>query len=190
MKTLATSLLNKDEMNLNMDNSVQRTFLYERLLAELRGFGLEPDPRLSAPVTPWGAYIHLKEASLPGFINAYWFDDKDVHKPASGQRLEPKILLVAPGSRLSLQYHHRRQEHWRVLAGPVKIIVGEDGASVVETVFNMGDRVIIPCGYWHRIAGLNGWSVIAELWEHMDPENPSDEDDIVRVEDDFSRKTG
>jgi hypothetical protein len=29
--------------------------------------------------------------------------------------------------------------------------------------------------------------LVAEIWQHTDPENPSDEDDIVRVSDDFGR---
>jgi mannose-6-phosphate isomerase len=29
--------------------------------------------------------------------------------------------------------------------------------------------------------------MIAEIWQHTDPENPSDENDIVRLQDDFGR---
>jgi len=34
---------------------------------------------------------------------------------------------------------------------------------------------------------LNGWGVVAEVWQHEDPGNPSDENDIVRLDDDFDR---
>ena len=39
----------------------------------------------------------------------------------------------------------------------------------------------------HRLIGLDGWGIVAEIWRHTDAENPSDEDDIVRVQDDFGR---
>jgi hypothetical protein len=35
--------------------------------------------------------------------------------------------------------------------------------------------------------GLNEWGVLAEIWQHINPAHPSDEDDIVRVQDDFGR---
>ncbi len=172
-----------------MDTTTLKAFLYKRLMAEVKGFGLKLDEPLSAPDKPWGSYLRLSEDSLPAFIDAYWPEIID-KLDNTNLRFDPKILLIAPGARLSLQYHHRRHEHWRVLAGPLKIIRGSDGSSLHEKIYNMGETVEIPCGYWHRIAGLSGWSVVAEIWEHTSPENPSDEEDIIRVEDDFSRKTG
>lgn len=172
-----------------MDQTSLKHFLYKRLIAEVRGFGLELDEAQSAPDKPWGSYLRISEHSLPAYIDAYWSDMKAKIKTGDS-RLDPKLLLVAPGARLSLQYHHRRSEKWRVLSGPVKIVLGPDGTTLEENVYNAGDTAEIPCGYWHRIAGLSGWSVVAEIWEHTNPENPSDEEDIVRVEDDFSRNTG
>jgi hypothetical protein len=34
---------------------------------------------------------------------------------------------------------------------------------------------------------LDGWGIVAEIWRHTDVENPSNEEDIVRVQDDFGR---
>ena len=31
------------------------------------------------------------------------------------------------------------------------------------------------------------WSIIAEIWQHINSKNPSDESGIVRVGDDFGR---
>ena len=97
----------------------QKAFLYKRLMAEARGFGLEINDELSAPDKPWGAYIRLKDSCLPKFFEAYW-RDANLNIDLTDHQLDPKMLLVAPGARLSLQYHHRRQEHWRVLAGPCR----------------------------------------------------------------------
>ena len=50
---------------------------------------------------------------------------------------------------------------------------------VFEISLYKGDR--------HRIIGINKYSVVAEIWIHTDKNNPSDENDIVRVQDDFGR---
>ena len=42
-------------------------------------------------------------------------------------------------------------------------------------------------GERHRLIGLSEWGIIAEIWQHTDAENPSNEDDIVRLQDDFGR---
>jgi len=169
-----------------MEIEDQREFLFKRMTAEARGFGLEIEEALSARKRPWGAYLRFSEASLPAFFSAYWADVQ-LNRDLGAHRLDPKILMVAPGARLSLQYHHRRQEYWRVLVGPVKIVLGPDGTSLQERTYYSGDLVTIPQGYWHRIAASNGWAVIAEIWEHTVEGQPSNEDDIVRVEDDYSR---
>ncbi len=161
-------------------------WLFERLKAEARGFGLEILEDLSSADRPWGGFLRFSENCLQRFYEAYW-KDTEVPRFDTGLRLDPKILLVAPGKRLSLQYHHRRSEHWRVIDGPVKIEIGPDGSSLESLVFNTGEIIRIPCGAWHRLTGLQGWGRIAEIWQSVDPSFPSDEDDIVRVEDDFGR---
>ncbi len=163
-----------------------KIWLFERLKAEARGFDLEVVEALSSFDRPWGGFLRFSEQCLPAFYEAYW---KDVNVPPydTGLRLDPKILLVAPGKRLSLQFHHRRSEHWRVLDGPVRIEIGQDKNSLEHIVANAGDVVRIPSGACHRLQGLESWGRIAEIWESIDPAHPSDEDDIVRIEDDFGR---
>lgn len=163
-----------------------KKWLFDRLMAEARGFGLEVLEELSSFDRPWGGFLRFSEQCLPQFYAAYWQEIK-VPRHDEGLRLDPKILLVAPGARLSLQYHHRRSEHWRVLDGPVKIEIGPDGSRLESLVFQTGEVVRIPCGAWHRLQGLQCWGRVAEIWHSVDPNNPSDEDDIVRVQDDFGR---
>ena len=74
-----------------------------------------------------------------------------------------------------------------MLVGPVKIIIGEDGATLQERILNTGDIIEIPQGYWHRLAGCSNWGVIAEVWQHTVTNEPSDEEDIIRIEDDYAR---
>ena len=43
-------------------------------------------------------------------------------------------------------------------------------------------------GERHRLIGLHGRALVAEIWQHTDANHPSDEDDIVRVSDDFAER--
>ena len=55
------------------------------------------------------------------------------------------------------------------------------------TVLNDDDFIKMDKGERHRLIGLNSWGVVAEIWQHTDQDNPSDEEDIVRLQDDFGR---
>jgi hypothetical protein len=37
------------------------------------------------------------------------------------------------------------------------------------------------------LIGLDQQALVAEIWQHTDPKNPSNEEDIVRLQDDFGR---
>jgi mannose-6-phosphate isomerase len=54
-------------------------------------------------------------------------------------------------------------------------------------VLRVGDKIKLKQGERHRLMGLDGWGIVAEIWQHTDAANPSDEDDIVRLQDDFGR---
>jgi mannose-6-phosphate isomerase-like protein (cupin superfamily) len=94
---------------------------------------------------------------------------------------------VAPDKRLSWQYHHRRAEIWQVVKGTVGVITSPDDSEGQLKTYSPGKRIILQKGERHRLVGLNDWGIIAEIWQHTDPSSPSDESDIVRVQDDFGR---
>jgi hypothetical protein len=52
----------------------------------------------------------------------------------------------------------------------------------------LGEVVSLARGERHRLIGTDNWGVVAEIWIHTEPENPSDESDIIRLQDDYSRK--
>ena len=54
-------------------------------------------------------------------------------------------------------------------------------------VYNEGDQITLINGERHRLIGLDDYAVVAEIWQHTDANHPSDEDDIIRVQDDFGR---
>ena len=100
----------------------------------------------------------------------------------------PKILVIKPKKRLSWQYHYRRSEIWSVIKGSIKVIKSDDNTEQNEYILNKGDQIEIKKEERHRIVGLDKYALVAEIWIHTDKENPSNEEDIVRVQDDFDRK--
>ncbi len=136
---------------------------------------------------PWGGYFVVDDANIERFIELYFPDYPKEKTEKFGGKLSPKILVVEPNKRLSWQYHHRRAELWRVVTGPVGFIESlDDVQSTVETL-EKDEIVQFDQLVRHRLIGLDNWGVVAEIWQHTDTLNPSDEDDIVRVEDDFGR---
>ena len=136
---------------------------------------------------PWGGFFVLAESQAQSFADIY-FDGMDVEPLRIGGKLSPKILLVKPKARLSWQYHHRRAETWRVIEGPVAIVRSATDQEGEPVSFSSGETVVLQQGERHRLIGLDNWRVVAEFWQHTDPNHPSDEDDIVRVQDDYARK--
>jgi mannose-6-phosphate isomerase-like protein (cupin superfamily) len=135
---------------------------------------------------PWGGFFVIDEEQAPDFAETY-FNDMAAEELKISGKLSPKILVVQPEKRLSWQYHHRRAEIWKVLDGPVGVVRSDtDEQGPVET-YKSGEVVKLKQGERHRLVGLDEWGILAEIWQHTDAENPSDEDDIVRVQDDFGR---
>ena len=106
---------------------------------------------------PWGRYEVLEER--PGF--------------------KVKVLEVKPGSRLSLQRHAQRGEHWVVVEGVADVVRGED-----QLQLRRGEHVHIPAQTNHRLGNsTNAPLAIIEvqLGDYLG------EDDIVRLDDDYKR---
>ena len=107
---------------------------------------------------PWGSYTVLE----------------------GGDNYKLKKIYVAPLSRLSLQMHRRRSEHWVVTTGRARIQRGEE---VVELAENQS--TYIPKGVKHRLENPSKDSPL----EIIEVQNGDylEEDDIVRFEDDYAR---
>lgn len=134
---------------------------------------------------PWGGFFVLDEDEIEKFIKLFF---RDVDPAAvAGQKLSPKVLLVSPGSRLSWQYHHRRAEVWTVLRGPVRVVMSDTDEESESVNIDAGSSISLRQGQRHRLIGLSNWGIVAEIWQHANPAFPSDEEDIVRVQDDFNR---
>ena len=135
---------------------------------------------------PWGGFFVIDENQAQEFANLY-FDGLDVSGLRVSGKLSPKILLVKPEARLSWQYHYRRKETWRVVNGPVGIARSLTNEQGPVKTFETGNKVVMEKGERHRLIGLKTWGVVAEFWQHTDLKHPSDEEDIIRVQDDYKR---
>jgi len=106
---------------------------------------------------PWGSYLELEKH--PGY--------------------KIKRITVLPGRRLSLQMHHHRSEHWVVVSGTGRVLVGEK-----EFLLRQGESTFVPSGEMHRLENVGKLPleiIEVQLGEYVG------EDDIVRFEDDFER---
>jgi len=88
-----------------------------------------------------------------------------------------KIINVAPNSKLSLQYHTRRDEFWKVIRGKGQIILGVELLNVKP-----GDEFFIPKNTNHRIITGDECLEVMEISFGV-----FDESDIVRLDDEYNR---
>lgn len=162
----------------------QKQALFQEIAEKLQqqGFAIERQD----PTRPWGGFFVIQEDQAQHFADTY-FNGLSVEGLRISGKLSPKVLLVAPQQRLSWQYHHRRAEIWQVVQGPVGVAISDNDEQGEVKSYQVGERIILQQGERHRLVGLKDWGVLAEIWQHTDANNPSDEDDIVRVQDDFGR---
>ncbi|MEE9193337.1 MAG: mannose-1-phosphate guanylyltransferase/mannose-6-phosphate isomerase [Thermodesulfobacteriota bacterium] len=106
---------------------------------------------------PWGYYLNLNT------------DD--------GYKV--KKIVVNPGGKLSLQKHEHRSEHWIISKGTAKVTNGDETVIVKEK-----GALFIPQRNIHRIENIGNTPLhIIEVQFGIILE----EDDIVRLEDDYGR---
>lgn len=107
---------------------------------------------------PWGTFTVLEE----------------------GPRFKIKRIVVKPGASLSLQLHHHRSEHWVVVSGLAKVVVGDKEVSL-----HPDESTYIRAGTKHRLS--NPGSIDCVIIE-VQAGDYVGEDDIVRLEDRYGRQ--
>jgi mannose-6-phosphate isomerase len=90
-----------------------------------------------------------------------------------------KLIYVNANSRLSLQYHKKRSEFWKVIKGTAMVEIDEK-----RIVLREGETITIPRQAKHRVLALKSECIILEI-----AYGRFDENDIVRLEDDYQRVT-
>jgi mannose-6-phosphate isomerase len=171
-------------MKLNFLSNTPKELIFENVAEMLHHEGLKISKEDST--RPWGGFFVIEENESDKFIKLYFPHLTKKELSISG-KLSPKILIVAPGKRLSWQYHHRRAEIWKLIAGGAGVVTSDTDEEKETKHLNIGDIIQLKQGERHRLIGLENWGIIAEIWRHTDPESPSDEEDIVRLQDDFGR---
>ena len=93
-------------------------------------------------------------------------------------KLKIKKIIVKNGKRLSLQLHELRDERWFIAGGCGEVQIGNETIDISE-----GDELFIGKYQVHRVrsAGLLDL-VIIEIQTGV-----CNEDDIIRIEDDYGR---
>lgn len=103
-----------------------------------------------------------------------WFDSI-----SKGDFFQVKKLHINPKSKLSLQKHSKRAEHWVVVKGIATVINNNE-----RIILNMGDSTYIPLGVTHSLE--NNENSPLEVIE-IQSGTYLGEDDIVRYEDIYGR---
>lgn len=96
-----------------------------------------------------------------------------------GNNFQAKRIMVKPGSKLSLQMHRQRAEHWVVVAGKARVTRGED-----LLVLYPNQSTYIPLGVKHRLENIGEeplYLIEVQSGSYLG------EDDIVRFDDVYGR---
>lgn len=116
-----------------------------------------PEIPKDAVIRPWGWYVTTLQ--MPGY--------------------KTKVFSVKPGCRLSLQIHNHRKEMWSIVRGEGLCRVGNNIIQVSEN-----SLISVPRGAKHRIENLSQENLIVsevQIGDYVE------EDDILRLEDDYGR---
>jgi mannose-6-phosphate isomerase len=120
-------------------------------------------------------------------VDRFGFEPRRVEKPwgheliwAVTDRYVGKVLFVAAGHSLSLQFHREKDESWYVQSGRAKVELGEVGEAVlVEEVVTAGSAFRFVPGTVHRVTALEDTTILEVSTPHLD--------DVVRLEDSYGR---
>ena len=123
-----------------------------------------------------------------GSLDRWAFDVRRVDKPWGHELIWAltdvycgKVLFVAAGHSLSLQFHREKDESWLVQSGMCQIELGETGQAVLsEEVVGPGTALHYPPGTVHRITALEDTTILEVSTPHLD--------DVVRLEDLYGRQ--
>ena len=120
-------------------------------------------------------------------LDRFGFETRRVEKPwgheliwAVTDHYVGKVLFVAAGHSLSLQFHREKDESWYVQSGRAKVELGEVGEAVlVEEVVTAGSAFRFAPGTVHRVTALEDTTILEVSTPHLD--------DVVRLEDSYGR---
>jgi mannose-6-phosphate isomerase len=121
-------------------------------------------------------------------LDRWAFDVRRVDKPWGHELIWAltdvycgKLLFIAAGHSLSLQFHREKDESWFVQSGRAKLELGEVGASVLsEEVIAPGVAFRYRPGTVHRVTALEDTTILEVSTPQLD--------DVVRLDDAYGRQ--
>lgn len=126
--------------------------------------------------------VILEDMVIPSVVNPVVFTETrpwgHFERFSLNEPCTVKLVYVEANKRLSLQYHNKRDEFWKVIKGPAEVRTEDD-----TRVLQGGDTIMIPRKTIHRLGGLDESVIILEI-----SYGEFDECDIVRLQDDYSRQ--
>ena len=132
---------------------------------------------------PWGGFFQIDQRQSQKFVHTLISKEINVNH----LKISPKILIVEPNQRLSWQYHKRRKEIWKVYRNNIGVIRSLTNFENDLILKKQGEIIHFEAQERHRLVGLDKIGVVAEIWIHTDLNNLSDENDVVRISDDYKR---
>ena len=99
----------------------------------------------------------------------------------AGKGWKLKTMYISPGNRLSLQYHHRRREHWMLVEGDAIATIHEKDGTAQKIEMKKGEPLFVDVKAVHRLESKKGGVIVEIAFGDFD------ENDIVRLEDDHGR---
>ena len=113
---------------------------------------------------------------MKSIINKPWGSYQIIDQ---GENFVVKKIVVTPYSKLSLQSHEHRSEHWIIVEGKAEVTVNGN-ISTLES----NQSTYIPSKAKHRLANNHDKNLIViEVWYG----EKLDEEDITRYEDIYNR---
>ena len=99
----------------------------------------------------------------------------------AGKEWKLKTIYISPKKRLSLQYHHHREEFWMLVDGDATATIHDKGGKSQVIPMKKGEVIHVDVKAVHRLESKKG-GVVVEI-----ALGDFDENDIVRLEDDHGR---
>ena len=130
----------------------------KKILEDLQNKGFEEIASHSKIYRPWGHYTSI----------------------AGSKNWQVKRIEVKPKSKLSLQMHNHRAEHWVVVSGTATVQIDKRTFSL-----NKNQSTFIPLGSTHRLSNESSEKLIiieVQSGKYLG------EDDIIRFKDEYGRK--
>jgi len=173
--------------NIELTGDYEKRLVVDQLYKTIESHGYEVVERNDEK--PWGAYLRLNGEHADAFVEEFFpgLTPEQARLGLEKAELSPKLLLVSPSERLSWQYHNRRAERWAFLTeGFYNKSMSDEPGDIIRAL--PGEVVQFAKGERHRLIGQEGdYTVVAEIWQHVDSDELSNEDDIIRLTDDYGR---